>query len=120
MLSRRTRARLALLVELALLPRFYREWRRSADAGESPLRPAWFVAGLAYRLGYVWALDRNVGGVRTKRSRTAVLALVQGVLGSRFRSGSAPARQNFAFGGHVGHVVYRLWYGLLNPLPGEE
>lgn len=111
MFARRTRARLALLVERPPFGRFVREWRLAADKGESPLSLPWFLAGLGYRIASAWALDRDAWGVRTCRRWTALLVVVQ-VLGggSLARLDDRRVAQNVTVGGHVGHVCYRVWY----------
>lgn len=121
MLSRRTRARLALLVELALIPVYVREWRRASDEQESPFALGWFFTGAVFRVAYAWAFDQDVRGIRTDRRTRAVAALALGSVGAALGllGDDGRAVQTASLGGHVAHIAYRCWYGLLRPLPGE-
>ncbi|EMA49460.1 MULTISPECIES: hypothetical protein [Halococcus] len=123
MFSRRTKARLSFLSNVLLLPIIYRfiRWRRAAGDDESlSLVPQWFLAGVGYQAAYYWAYDHDFGAIRTSRWRRTLFSGVQSTLMSKLFSLSEGGRLSFLFGGNVGAVVYRLWYGVLRPLPGSD
>ena len=123
MFSRRTKARLAFLSNVLLLPIMYRfiRWRRAVGDDESlSLIPHWFVAGVGYQTAYYWAYDHDFGAIRTSRWRRAVFSGVQSTFMSKLFSQSEGSRLSFSIGGNVGAIGYRLWYGVLRPLPGPD
>jgi|AntDeeMetagen134_2_1112570.scaffolds.fasta_scaffold02187_3 hypothetical protein len=123
MFSRRTRARLVFLSSVFLLPimcRFVR-WRRAVGDDKSlSLVPQWFVAGVGYQAAYYWAYDHDFGAIRTSRWRRVLFSGVQSALMSKLFPQSEGGRLSFSIGGNVGAIAYRLWYGVLRPLPGSD
>jgi hypothetical protein len=118
MISRRTWACLTFIREIfSLLLQVY-QWRRRGDDGESlSFVSRWLLAGVVSQTVYCWAYDRNLGAIRTKRWRRGLLAM--GLSGLCFRT--LPQREtmwrNISIGGSLGHIGYRLWYGVIRPLP---
>ena len=126
MFSRRTRARIDFVTSvLSLLFGVFVRRRFAADRSSS-VRPSWLLAGSGYELLSCWSYDNDVRGTRTNRLRRALLGMGKFLfglgltLGIRSFSDSSTARQDFSLGRNVGHVGYRLWYGVLRPLPGAD
>ncbi len=128
MISRRTWARVVFVSNVLVLPLRVYQWRRSNDEdGQSvSLVPRWLVAGFAYRVGYYWAHDRDIGDIRTNlrhRALSSLFRLLLGVgltLGLRTSSRSESLWYSLSTGESAGQIVYRLWYGVLRPLPGTD
>jgi hypothetical protein len=127
MFSRRTRARIDFVTSvLSLVFNVVVRRRFATSDGSSSVRPEWLVAGGAYEMLSCWAYDTDFRGTRTSRLRRGLLAAVRSLfglglaLGVRSFSDSQTARQDFSLGRSCGHVGYRLWYGVLRPLPGTD
>ncbi|EMA38558.1 hypothetical protein [Halococcus hamelinensis] len=93
------------------------------EDGPAPLSPKGVAIGAAMSLVTTWLSDRDVLEVRTNRRRRILFELVRGGQSrvfSRFASTSESFEVSYGLGSVCGLVVYRLWYGLLNPLPGPE
>lgn len=123
MFSRRTKARLVFLSNVLLSPIMYRfiRWYRATSDGESTsMVPRWFAAGMGYQAAYYWAYDHDFGAIRTSRWRRTLFSGVQSTLMSRLFSQSEGGRLSFLLGTNVGAIGYRLWYGVLRPLPGSD
>lgn len=122
MISRRTRARLSVLVESCVFPIYRSRTRRlTDDDGEPiPLVLRWLLAVVGFRVLYSWAYDRDLGAIRTKRWRTVLSAAFCGQLACvALPRSPAPAR-SFSIGASVGRIGYRLWFGVLHPLPDPD
>ncbi len=124
MLSRRTKARLSFLSNVLLLPIMYRyvyRWRRALGDDESlSIVPQWFIAGVGYQAAYYWAYDHDFGAIRTSRWRRALLSGIQSALVLKVIPQSGGESHSFSIGGSVGATAYRLWYGVLRPLPDSD
>ncbi|MFC4549877.1 MULTISPECIES: hypothetical protein [Halorussus] len=96
--------------------------RRTTDEdGEPvPLSPRWLVAGMGLQVAYTWAYDRDIGDIRTKRLRSVIIAVLWGIVSLRVFPRSESVSRNLSIGGSFGEVAYRLWYGVLRPLPGDD
>jgi hypothetical protein len=128
MVSRRTRARISfvgsvagLILTVFVLRRFSGEGRNSFS-----VYPGWLALGSVSRVAYCRAYDRDLGGIRTSRWRRVSVAAVRFLLGLGFAlairesSESSSIRQNVSLGEKVGRTGYRLWYGVLRPLPDTD
>ncbi|ELZ97689.1 hypothetical protein [Haloferax sulfurifontis] len=125
MVSRRTKAvaefGIALLTALWMVS--MRRLLRSSDDGShepTPLSPSGVAVGGAWGIGQVWAYDRDSWGVRTNRRRGMAVTLVGIGVQRRLLPRTESFRYSFGFGRVLGVVVYRTWYGLLRPLPGDD
>jgi hypothetical protein len=105
----------------------FRVYRRfyTTDGDESvSLAPQWLVIGMGYRIAYNWAYDHNLGGIRTSLWRRVFLLVPQFILGFllNFREStqSKTVQRNVSTGICIARIGYRLWYGVLRPLPGPN
>lgn len=130
MVQRRTRALAELLTSALLLPIFIRMWKFQFDHADEvygaephPVLPRALVAGAVSRAIGHWLSDHDVCGIRTNRRRRLLFTLrwkLQNTLIQRFASDPDAFQYNYSIGTPIGTIGYRLWYGLLHPLPGEE
>jgi hypothetical protein len=122
MVSRRTWARLIFLGEMLSVPlQVYQLCRPPDEDGASiSLLPRWLIAGGVVQAAYCWAYDRDLGAIRTKRLRRYLLAVVVGGLGLRTLPQSEAMWRNISIGSSIGRLGYRLWYGVLRPLPAAS
>ncbi|WP_135829065.1 hypothetical protein [Halorussus halobius] len=93
--------------------------RRDDYDGPPAVSPTGLVAGILYQFGFHAAHDRDVARIRTDRYRGFAVGLCSGLVRRRLPSDGA-FRYGFDTGGLVGMVLYRFWYGVLRPVPGEE
>lgn len=93
--------------------------RRDDYDGPPKVSPKGLVAGTLYEFGYHAARDRDVGRIRTNKYRGFALGICSGLAQRRLIS-DEEFRYGFDTGGLVGTVLYRLWYGVLRPVPGGE
>ncbi|RJT07558.1 hypothetical protein [Halococcus sp. IIIV-5B] len=88
-----------------------------------PLSPIALIFGAGTSALSVLLSDYDVCGIRTSRRRRLLFGLLwsgkDGVL-ARFASNPDAFRESLSIGGAVGLVAYRLWYGILHPLPGPD
>lgn len=119
MVSRRTRARIAFLAELLSIPLQVYQWRRATDTNRESIAVVsqWLVAGGLLQATFCWAYDHDLGGFRTKWWRRVALAMGVGVGGFRVLPRSEAVWRSLSIGGSIGRIGYRLWYGVLRPLP---
>lgn len=128
MVRRRIRAVIELGVATPLLLFVLWLWKFMWDNKEEwddpiPVSPVGLILGALSGGLYIWGRDRNVAQIRTNLRRRAVAESVwQGWqrLVPRLSSDARTTQYNFAVGTVVGSVGYRIWYGLLHPLPGDE
>lgn len=127
MVSRRTRARLELVVSVVTLGveiwrrRFLR--RHGEDGDLTPLSPSGVAAGALSRVVHLSLYDRDVWRIRTSRRRGFLFGLGAFALARalrRRRSDPEAFDHGRLVETGVGTVCYRLWYGLLRPLPGSD
>jgi hypothetical protein len=120
MFSRRSKARLAFLGSALDVARRLRNWPRDDDGERRPLARGPFFVALLARAALCWARDTDAGGVRSSRVRRGLLRgvlTVAGVASSRLDDDD---RRGALLGWSVGRAAYRLRYGVLGALPGEE
>src|SRR5699024_2159781 len=116
MVSRRTRARINFVGNVASLLFTVFVLRRFSCEGRDSIRPEWSAAGSVSRVAYCRAYDRECGGIRTSRWRRVSFAAVRFLLGLGFAlaiqesSESSSIQQSFSLGGRVGRIGYRCWY----------
>ena len=122
MFSRRTWARIEFLAELFLLCRILREFRSASADSEDPIQvvPLWLIAGAIDQAFYAWLYDRDAGSIRTKPWRRGVPVQVVLFLAVRRASRSKSATESFSVGASLGRIAYRFWYGVVNPVPGDD
>jgi hypothetical protein len=127
MVSRRTRARLELVVAVATLG--FSLWlrrllRRHGESGELPgYALSGLAAGTLSQVVHLSLSDRDAWRIRTRRRRGFLLGLCEvGVERALRRRSSDPEAfgGGFWLGRSVGTVCYRCWYGLLRPPPGDD
>lgn len=130
MVSRRTYARLQLAVAVFVLwltfriRRMFRDnedrWRDDDSIDPPPALSASEMAlGAAEQVAYQWVHDRDIWGVRSSRRRRYLFSAVRLLVGRRLLSRDEADRYSRGMGGMVGTIAYRVWYGLLRPLPGD-
>jgi hypothetical protein len=127
MVKRRTRALFEFGIAVVTLLVQIRLWRSLLNDEESGVKDeqtsisaSGLVLGVLYRSLGLWLRDRDVGGVRTNRRRGLLFSLFTSVARRRFLPRTKVFKSNFGVGQTLGMVVYRLWYGVLRPLPGTN
>jgi hypothetical protein len=100
-------------------------WRQLLDDGEEwdePTHPSAYglAAGALYRSADRWIHDRDVGEVRTNPYRGVLFGIRETRSERQLVPQDEEFQDNFGIGKTVGMVGYRLWYGLLRPLPGPD
>ena len=86
----------------------------------SPLSASQMALGATGQAAYLWAYDRDVGGIRSSRLRGSLVGVVRVFVGRRLHSRDEAVQYNRRVGGLVGVLAYRLRYGVLSPLPVED
>jgi hypothetical protein len=130
MVNRRTRALAELLISTLLLPALIRLWKFQFDHADEvggaephPVSPSALTTGaVSSAIGH-WLSDQDIYGIRTNWRRRVLFTLrwkLQNTLIQRRASDPDVFQYNYSIGTVVGTIGYRLWYGLLHPLPGEE
>jgi hypothetical protein len=121
MISRRTRARFSFLGAIVSLAQYLYQERSPEEDGESvSLAPWWLVVGGVFQLTYSWAYDHDFGAIRTNRWRRGLFGLGTFALGLVAFSRSPIVGHNVTMGSGIGRIGYRLWYGVLHPLPDPD
>lgn len=122
MFSRRTWARIEFLAELFLFRRTLRAFRSSRTDSEGPIKvaPLWLIAGAIDQALNTWLYDRDVGSIRTKPWRRGLPVQVVLFLALRRVSRSKRTMESFSVGASLGRIGYRFWYGVVNPVPGDD
>ncbi|KTG09094.1 hypothetical protein AUR64_14955 [Haloprofundus marisrubri] len=121
MVRRRIGALLQLVFSVLLL--LFERWVReeAAKRGEPvSSSPKTIASSTLYHLGYLWLRDRDVGGIRTNRLRAFGFQLAQSRLSNRLFLQSDDGEHDYLLGFALATIGYRLWYGVLRPLPGSE
>lgn len=118
MVSRRTRARLELLGNISSLVALVFLYNRSSDT--DPPSPRWLLVGAISMLPYSWAVDRDWRHTRSSYRQRALSAVGWTVIQQVLLPDEESAKHGFSIGMLAGSIVYRLWYGLLRPLPGTN
>jgi hypothetical protein len=121
MVSRRTWARIQFLTTLLSLPSQIHQWRTAEENGDSvPLALRWLLAGSVFQTIYYWAYDRDLEDIRTNYWRRGLLWVISvGLIVKGFHR-SKTVQYNGMIGGYIAGIGYRLWYGVLHPLPGAD
>ena len=130
MVQRRTRALAELAIDILLLPVLIRLWRFQFDHADEideaepyPVSPTALSVGAVSGIAERWLYDHNVWNIRTNRWRRILFNVrwpVRNHLIRRYASEPGMFRHNYSIGTVIGTIGYRLWYGLLHPLPGED
>lgn len=127
MVERRTRAlfefgiaALGVFIQI----RLWKAVLNENEPGERPhgahVSPRELAFGALYRIFSLWLYDRDVGEIRTNRRRGVLFSMCTLVIRRRLLPQTEAFKSNFGVGGTAGMVVYRLRYGVLHPLPGED
>lgn len=122
MFRRRTRALLELGVNMLALFAVT-HIRKYIQDEPTPVSPGEFATGVLTGATICWAHDHDVGKIRTSRRRRILAMLVWTGWQQLIRCLTPDPdtfQYNFGFGTLIGTVTYRLWYGLLHPLPGDD
>lgn len=85
-----------------------------------PLSPRWVATGAVTSAINMWLRDRDAYEIRTNRRRRFLFSALRfglGRMGRRFASNSEEVTESNSLGVAIGLVAYRLWYGILRPLP---
>jgi hypothetical protein len=120
MFSRRTRARIVFLVDILLLPVHMYQWRAAEERNSDLFVPRWLFAGVGFQVAYSRAYDQDLGSIRTKRWRRFFLGIPWAILYRQLVPRSEAIRRNFSTGESIGRTGYRLWFGVLHPLPDTD
>jgi hypothetical protein len=80
----------------------------------SPLSVRQAVLGALSAVASTYVSDHDVGGVRRSRKRSVLF-----MLGWNFivRKLEPETSWSFGFGGALGLLVYRIWFGIARPIP---
>lgn len=118
MLSERTRVQIRFLGSLYRVVRWYTQYFGGREDKSNHLDHQYLLIGFAYQLGREWAYDHDYGGVRTSylRRYSVAILLFASIL-KLMASITESERESLTVGGNTATVVYRLWYGVLYPLP---
>jgi len=119
-MSRRTRARVSFLGAIVSLVQQAYQRSTKTDDEPIPLASRWVLVGTVYQLAYCWAFDHDVGALRTNLWRRALFVVVTTPIVFLWFSRSPAVVQNISMGGGFARIGYRLWYGVLHPLPGTD
>ena len=124
MVRRRTRALVELLIAAVGLVVELLLWQRlleNVEEWDDPVHASLPVlaAGALYGGAQLWIRDRDVWGVRTNSYHGIVVAVCRWSIKRRSVPDTREVSANFGIGKMIGMVGYRLWYGLLRPLPGS-
>ena len=130
MVSRRTAARLelALIVFVLWFVLFLRRvmwdnedrWRDDDSIDPPPaLSTSEMAVGAVEQVAYHWAHDGDIWGIRSSRRRRYLFSAARMLAQRRLLSRDEADQYSRGVGGMVGVIAYRLWYGLLRPLPGD-
>ena len=100
-------------------------WRQLLDDMEGwdePTYPSVYglAAGALYRSADLWIHDRDVGRIRTNPYRGILFGICKTGFERRLCPQDEEFQDDFSIGGTAGMVGYRLWFGLLRPLPGPN
>lgn len=121
MVSRRSTVIEWLLAVVALGLQLYSSEKlrqRPTDAGSPRYSTRAVAAGILYQLGYHHAYDRDWGQLRSNRYHGLLYGFCSSFVQRRLFS-TDDFRYGFTTGGLVGTILYRSWYGVLRPAPGE-
>ncbi|MCU4972797.1 hypothetical protein OB955_08595 [Halobacteria archaeon AArc-m2/3/4] len=93
--------------------------RRREEYDDPPaISAAGVAAGTLYQLAFHAARDRDCGQIRTNRYRVVAYGLSAGLV--RRWLFSNDFHHSFNAGELGGTILYRLWYGVLHPVPVEN
>ena len=129
MVQRRTRALVELVMCALLLPITVCAWKfqfdhaDEVDAEPHAVSPAALITGAIGGVTGHWLSDHDVFHIRTSRRRRALFSfhrIVRSRLVKRYASEPSAFRYNYTVGELIGIIGYRIWYGLLHSLPGED
>ncbi len=118
MISQRRRARIRFLSALYRTIQKGTQILGNQEDESSHLDIRYFVFGFTYQIVHSWTHDRDYGKIRTNYwRRFATFVALVAVFLKLMISISDSERESLALGSAIGTVLYRLWYGVLHPLP---
>lgn len=125
MLSRRTRALIEFGVSVLGLYIQIRLWKRlldDIDDWDEPTRPSvsGLAAGALWEVGWLWLRDHDVGSIRTNPYRGILVGICRQAVNRRLFPQTKAFKNNVGIGKTAGRAGYRLWYGVIRPLPGTD
>lgn len=80
----------------------------------SPLSIRQAVSGALSAVASTYIKDHDVGGVRRSRKRFVLFMLGWNLIVRKLDSETS---WSFGFGGAVGLLAYRIWFGIIRPIP---
>lgn len=83
----------------------------------NPLSVRRAVLGTLSAIGITYMDDRDIAGVRSRFGRRIGFTLGQAALRRRFGSTDPAGSVSFAFGYVLGGIAYRIWFGVVRPIP---
>ncbi|NGM69646.1 hypothetical protein G6M89_11620 [Natronolimnobius sp. AArcel1] len=96
--------------------------RHVTEASPNPegveLRPRWALVGALSSIGWGYASDADIGGLRRSRLRRGVVAVSWGALSYRLQPSDSSTTYSVALGNGIGTLAYRFWFGVVRPRPG--
>ena len=128
MVQRRIHALAELVISALLLLILVRIWKFQFDNADErrephPVLPTALATGALSRAAGHWASDNDIAAIRTNWRRRTLFTVrwkIQNILIQRYASDPDASQYNHSIGTLIGTIGYRVWYGLLHPLPGEE
>lgn len=119
----RQRAVGEFLISVAALSIQLYSWKSLKQHDEYDDPPALSVKGMVvgtvYQLIYHSAYDRDYGHIRSNKHRALTFGISSGLIQRRIFP-DKDTQLSFSSGGLIGTILYRLWYGILHPVPGEN
>lgn len=122
MISRRRAVAEVLLSAVALVLHGHsRKIVKQRDDYDDPpaISAEGFVTGILYQLAFHSGYDRDVGQIRTNKYRGLAYGIFSVAI-QRWLFPDQEFRYSFNSGGLVGTILYRLWYGVLHPVPSTD
>jgi hypothetical protein len=115
MVTEKTRARMEFvgsIVSLLVVVLF----RRRSDESE-PLSRRWMIAGFVGMIPYLWAYDRDWYALKSSTRRRGIATIGWSAIQQFVLPENESVEYSFSIGMLAGSIVYRLWYGVLQPHP---
>lgn len=115
MVTEQTRARMEFIGSITSLLAILL-FRRRSDEYE-PLSRRWMIAGFVSMIPYQWAYDRDWHSLKSSTRRRGIATMGWSAIQQFILPENESVKYSFSIGMLAGSIVYRLWYGVLQPLP---